>query len=315
MKRLIFVPQYPAKMRYQEWWFTELPKQFSKYFDEVIVLGKEYFKNEEARRGEAKNFSPVNANIRFECAQISEYLSLPLLKNDRLLLADISFPGIFSGVLYHKPCYRMFVFCHATSANSFDYYERVRRSKFPVETSHAMLFHKVFIGSYYSANKVGWRNTQVVTLPPPPLNIISPFPYVDRIHNIVSVCRPSIQKTTKHIERKVENVFGPIERQFFDNWNCYSKFLSASKILLITSKEDTFNYTIMDALRCGCIPIAPNKLCFPEILPKEYLYDDIRDLIEKLKFNLSNEATLPRMLCENKVVRFYENICESMLED
>jgi len=315
MQRLIFVPQYPAKMRYSEWWFSELPKHFSEYFDEVIVLGKDYFETEKARRGLAENFSPIHANIKFECAQISEYLDLELLDNDILFLADISFPGVFSSVLYHRSCSKMFVFCHATSANSFDYYEKVRRSKFPVESSHAMLFNKVFIGSEYSAKKVGWKNVKVVTLPPPPISIIHHTELLERRFNIVSVARPSVQKVTMKIEREVIKAYGHIERQMFDSWFYYARFLSRSNILLITTKEDTFNYTIMDAIRCGCIPLAPNKLCFPEILPQDYLYNDTQDLIIKIGCILNGTRPVPKMLCEDKVNNFYKNVCESMLSE
>ena len=44
--RLILALQYPTKMRYSEWWFTEFPKQFRKYFDEVIVLGENYIEEQ-----------------------------------------------------------------------------------------------------------------------------------------------------------------------------------------------------------------------------------------------------------------------------
>jgi len=313
MSRLIFVPQYPAKMRYQEWWFYEFPNQLKNYFDEIIVLGKDYFLNEKATRGESENFSPIDANISFECAQINEYLNLKLRSNDILFLADVSFPGVFSSVLYHKPCSKMFVFCHATSANYLDYFEQLRPSKFQVETGHSMLFNKVFCGSQYSADKVGWKNTKVVALPSPPVDIINQFPYVKKVHNIVSVCRPSPQKTNSIYEDAVEKEFGKIERQLFDNWNCYSKFLSASKILLITTKEDTFNYTIMDAIRCGCVPLAPRNLCFPEILHNDYLFDTVDELIKKIEDVLNGELKVPdKMVCQDKVDNFYANLAKIM---
>ena len=313
MQRLIFVPQYPTKMRYQEWWLSEFPRQFRKYFDEVIVIGKEYLKNIILSRGESENFSPINENIKFECAQIDEYLSLKLLDNDILFLADISFAGVFASTLYHKSCSKMYAFCHATSINLYDYFTKFSVSKFKVETGHSHLFNKVFVGSKYSAKKVGWKNTKVVALPHPPSDIVNPFPYIPKMHNIVSVCRPSFQKVNEETEKEVEKIYGKIERQMFDNWHCYSKFLSSSKILLITSKEDTFNYTIMDAIKCRCIPIAPNDLCFPEILPKEYLYNDIDDLLKKIDNALNEKVDIPVMLCKDKVDDFYRNICETML--
>ena len=59
MKRLIFVPQFPSKLRYQEFWYTEFPKQMEKYFDEVIVLGKSYIDNCIDVKSEKHMFSPI----------------------------------------------------------------------------------------------------------------------------------------------------------------------------------------------------------------------------------------------------------------
>ncbi len=36
--RIIFVPQFPSDLRYQEWWFTEFPKQFRARGFEVVTL-------------------------------------------------------------------------------------------------------------------------------------------------------------------------------------------------------------------------------------------------------------------------------------
>jgi len=54
-----------------------------------------------------------------------------------------------------------------------------------------------------------------------------------------------------------------------------------SKILLITAHEDTFGYQIVDAIINGCVPLARNDLAYPELLPKEYLYNDIKILDEE----------------------------------
>ena len=45
---------------------------------------------------------------------------------------------------------------------------------------------------------------------------------------------------TKSIENRVEKDFGKIVRKEFTSWEQYYKFLSEGKILLISSKEDTF---------------------------------------------------------------------------
>ena len=312
MSRVIFVPQYPTKCRYQEWWFTEFPKQFLKYFDEVVTLGESYVKDVEKSRGSELMFSPIQEAIDFEARQISEFNNMDIRENDVLFLADLSFPGLFSSVLYHGVCIDKYAFCHATSLNKQDYFETNRYSKYSVETGHARLFDKVFVGSEYHKNKLDWDNVEVVGLPSPP--VIKPIDCKKTI-DIVSVARPLSQKIDLDIERKVEERFGKIDRRMFDNWDDYSRFLSEAKILLISSKEDTFNYTIMDALLCKCFPVAPVRVCFPEILRPMYLYWDKDSLFRKIEKILDGRIPFtPKMECQDLVDNFYENICREMLD-
>jgi hypothetical protein len=321
MKRLIFVPQYPSKMRYQEWWFHIFPIKFRKYFDQVIVLGKDYLEEQDdiGRNNisyDRQMFSPIEQAIYFETIQINEYMDMRLQPDDTLFLADLSFPGFFSNVLYHKRCEKMFAFCHATSLNKHDYFSEVKSSKFKTETAHANLFEIVFFGSRYSWNKTKWDNGIITALPEPPDELIYYTNERKRDIDILSVCRPSIQKVNLNVERFVEKTLGiKIHRQTVNSWKDYSSLLSRSKILLITTKEDTFNYTILDAVRCGCIPLVPNKLCFPEILPPYWRYDNKEELTAKI-FNMLNDDhfIIPEILCQNKIDSFFDTICEVMKE-
>ncbi len=310
MNRLIFVPQFPVTMRYSEFWISEFPKQFQKYFDEVLVIGKKYTESKifKKSRGEYEMFSPIEKSIEFECEQIKEYNELKLQDNDILFLSDISFPGLFSNILYHKKPKKCFAFCHATSLNYGDYFEKVSHSKFGIESYNAKMFDKVFVGSDYHLKKLNWKNIIITTLPTPPFETFKE----NKIYDIISVARPNNQKITKLIEDKIEKEFGKIIRKNVNNWKDYYKFLSQGKVLLITSKEDTFGYSVMEAIINNTIPIAPNKLCFPEILPREYLYDDLDELKDTLTICLGRELEVPKLLCQNKVDDFYKNISQIM---
>jgi len=322
MSRLIYVPQYPAELRYQSWWLPEFTKEFKKHYDEVVVLGFDWlWKNHHDGNYDNKMFSPINIAIRFETEQINDYMSIDIRDDDTLFLADISFLGLFCNVLYHKPCPKMFAFCHATSMNAYDYFAPVRRSKKKMELLHAKMFDCVFFGSEYSRRKVDWDRkgvkTKVIYLPDSPDNILKPIKSSNiRPIDIVSVCRPSIQKVNKRLEKKVEKALGiKIYREEVETWEDYNILLGNSKVLLITTKEDTFNYTIMDAIRCGCVPIVPNTLCFPEILPLYWRYTTADYLITKLKgmFN-SKSLPLPEMICRDGVDNFFKNIINAMKE-
>lgn len=306
MSRIIFVPQYPTKLRYQEFWINEFPKQFTKFGFDVYTLGNEKI---EAKKGNAKMFSPINAAIEFECSQIDEYMNLKLRNDDILFIADLSFPGIFPNVLYHKKPDRVFSFCHATSINKFDYFKSVRHSKFPIETAHAAMCETVFVGSNYHEQKLRWFNTSVVYLPFPPFKT---FPNEEKIIDIISASRPTPQKVDLELEKEVEKEFGKIKRMECDSWEQYYKFLGQSKILLISAHEDTFGLQIIDAILNGCVPIARNSLAYPEILPQEYLYNNINELLYIIEKVLNYNLPVPKILCEKQMNNFYKKIVNEM---
>jgi len=165
-------------MRYQEWWMWKFPLEFRNAGFDVVVLGEDYADAMKHRRGMMSMFSPVHAAIEFESAQIDEYMNLELRQDDILFLADLSFPGFFANALYHKRPLRSYAFCHAISLNVYDYFGNVRHSKFLVERANALMFNKIFVGSYYHLGKleyVDWKNVEVTHLPLPPSSIIKSY--------------------------------------------------------------------------------------------------------------------------------------------
>ena len=310
-KRIIFVPQYPTPNRYQEWWFWKLPEEFRKAGFEVITLGEKYVDTIVHRRGNPAWFAPVNIAIEFETEQIREYCTLSFKPDDILFLADISFPGTFCSALYHYRPSKMFAFCHATSLNKLDYFEKVRHSKFPVESAHAGMFDKIFVGSRYHQEKLGWENTVVTYLPFPPI----PSYQNIKEYDIASASRPSLQKVDSELEREVEAEFSRIVRRDTRTWEEYFKFLSQSTVLLISSHEDTFGYQIVDAIMNGCIPIAPNRCSYPELLQREYLYNDKEELFKKIDDALWGFLNIPRLKCKAQMNNFYNKIIKEMTEE
>jgi glycosyltransferase involved in cell wall biosynthesis len=51
--------------------------------------------------------------------------------------------------------------------------------------------------------------------------------------------------------------------------------------------QETLGIGILEALYCGCIPIVPNRLVYPDLLPVRYhadcLYTTFADLVERLQ--------------------------------
>jgi len=64
----------------------------------------------------------------------------------------------------------------------------------------------------------------------------------------------------------------------------------------------------------NCIPIARNSLAYPELLEREYLYDNDYELLGKLELltNLDTPPPVPKLLCQEQMNKFYDVICEEM---
>lgn len=318
--RIIFVPQFPSEMRYQEWWWNQLPQEFIKRgFDQVIILGGDFVEMAKHRRSGFGMFSPIDLAIHMECEQVKEFMDLELKDDDVLFLSDLSFPGIFSNVLYHKKCSKMYAFCHATSANNLDYFSKVSYSKFPVECGHADLFDGIFLGSMYHREKLltescnnYWHNSLVTYLPFMPVDF--EIPEIEKTIKIMSASRPSTQKVDTTLENQIEHKFDlEIQRPQSSSWFNYYWNLKSSKILLITAFEDTFGYQIVDAIVNGCIPLARNDYAYPELLPREYLYDSPEELEYLIERILEyDDLPVPELLCKEQMNKFYDVICDEM---
>ena len=310
MSRLIFVPQFPSKLRYQEWYFTEFPRHLFPYFDEIVVLGNDLISNQVY--SDEDMFSPINEAIHFEMAQINEFIELDLKNDDILLLNDLSFPGFFTNVLYHKKPNKCFTLCHGTSKNKFDYFSNNRHSKWLVEQGQFEMFDTIFLATEYHKRKLKIQDTKIVALPEAPFRTYN----LPKTIDIISVSRPTEQKVNLYLEQEIEKVFATkIFRKRYKSWSEYYQHVSKSSVMLITSCEETFGYQILDAVNNNCIPIAPNDFSYPELLPSEYLYDDMADLIEKISNVFNDKLDVPEILCQSSIDNFYHNIAKIMLED
>jgi len=82
----------------------------------------------------------------------------------------------------------------------------------------------------------------------------------------------------------------------------YREWLVQGTIVISTAKQENFGISVIEAIRYGCIPLLPNRLSYPEILPKalhdDFLYQDQNELVEKLCFFISNYPIF-HVTCQN----------------
>ena len=73
---------------------------------------------------------------------------------------------------------------------------------------------------------------------------------------------------------------------YVDNFDDYAAWLWEADILPVTSKHDFFGMSVVEAVYCGCWPLLPRRLSYPEIFPpdiyEDLYYDDADELIKKM---------------------------------
>lgn len=96
---------------------------------------------------------------------------------------------------------------------------------------------------------------------------------------------------------------------YVENKENYSKLLHSGDIVVSTASYEFFCVAIMEAVYCGCHPLVPNRLHYPELIPESLhkpllhapvLYDTEDDLFHHLKDLLTGETkALPKTSLQN----------------
>ncbi len=119
---------------------------------------------------------------------------------------------------------------------------------------------------------------------------------------------------------------------YVENVENYSKLLHSGDIVVSTATHEFFCVAIMEAIYCGCHPLVPNRLHYPELIPASLhkpllhapvIYDTEDDLFKSLKALLTGiTKPLPKSSLQNinrhldwgKMVNRYDSLFEELRE-
>ena len=77
-----------------------------------------------------------------------------------------------------------------------------------------------------------------------------------------------------------------VQYGYVEAFSQYARWLWRADIAPVTSRQDFFGVSLVQALYCGCYPLLPRRLTYPELVPcgsyPEVFYDSFEELVEKL---------------------------------
>ncbi|MBI9074158.1 MAG: DUF3524 domain-containing protein [Desulfatibacillum sp.] len=112
---------------------------------------------------------------------------------------------------------------------------------------------------------------------------------------------------------------------FVESREEYFQWLSKGLVVVSTANQENFGISVVEAMRYGCLPLLPNRLAYPEVLPREFhashLYDTQEDLENKLEAILTHpgdylgnrqqlSAAMAYHAWENRVFLFDKELSE-----
>ncbi|MCH8031059.1 MAG: glycosyltransferase, partial [Bacteroidetes bacterium] len=110
----------------------------------------------------------------------------------------------------------------------------------------------------------------------------------------------------EHFEEQPEGFERAFERYadrilhygYAENFAEYSSLLHRADIVVSTARHEFFGIAMLEAIYCGCHPLLPNRLTYPELIPENLhspllhapvLYEDEEGLFDILKRMLTGE--------------------------
>ncbi len=95
---------------------------------------------------------------------------------------------------------------------------------------------------------------------------------------------------------------------YVESFADYVRWLWRADIIPVTSNQDFFGASVVEALYCNCFPLLPKRLAYPGIIPEAYhpqcFYDNFTDLVDRLSSAILNIKKTRRFTLRSVVAQY-----------
>lgn len=295
MKHLIYVPLETLDMRYTD----HLNKDIVRYLTDNLIdyysVGSNSGINEEPDDG---MFLHAGRTINVKGIQLAKIANLythgHVTDHTTFFFSDLWFPGIEAIPylnFFHGVHARITGIIHAGSFTDSDYVNKMQRWASKFEEMVFDISDTIYCGSEFlkrdiMSKRVVDESKLVVT--PLPLDSSLPLYVSDNKENIVVFNGRLCDEKQPHLFKELSILCRMHGWQFISTQDHrygkeeYYRLLGRAKIVVSFALQENFGYGIAEAVKLGCYPILPNRLCYPEMYPPECLYDNFYQCVDKV---------------------------------
>lgn len=304
MNKIIYVPLEHIDGRYT----VHMDRDIEAYLQNT---GKEYVKIMPIR-GESPpppkgQFLNAPFTSRFKALQLAKIASMyernEIEDGDSFFFSDIWFPGIESIAYmnyFTKKDVKITGIIHAGSFTDTDFVRDMERWAKNFEDIIFDIADKIFCASeFIKADIVKKRivNPDKLIVTGLPVDQIGLEPYMGTEKENIVIFNGRL------CDEKQPWLFDELERQLLDcdiGAKCiktqdlkldrkgYYKLLAKSKVVVSYALQENFGFGVAEAAYLGCTPIVPNRLVYPELYPKENLFNTFEESVDMVYDALIN---------------------------
>ena len=304
MPKIIYIPLENLPQRYTEMMNESIyPKVDISLYPNIEI-------DKEIKRGQ---FLDIVNTCKFKAAQLQMIADLfnqnSIEDGDTFLVGDIFFPGI-EMIKYMSELLginvKVYGINYAGRADSNDFVQNLSEWSEYSEAGYHLICDGIFVGSEdHKNNVINHFNLSPTTVHKTGLVwdldymrkfktqignvkkedfVIWPHRWCDE-KGINELCEYALSTDKRivvtssgpakdvgpNIPKNIEFVFNLTKKEYFT-------LMAKAKWYLSTAYQETFGYTIQEAIFFGCNILVPDRACSPEMVPKKCVYTDVSDI-------------------------------------